>query len=237
MTPFLRAVLFDVYGTLLDVGESPPDAERRWKDLCLRTFGEPPDRSLAEVAVKSRDLVAEKQSVTRRAGISFPEVDWPAVFKNVFPAARALDPPALSDFLFHHAALTRSVHLMAGAAEMLCWCRDAGIVCGIVSNAQQYTLRELREALESRRLDLGLFDTKLTFWSFENGFSKPDPHVFRILVARLARLGIPPEEALVIGDREDNDIQPAQAHGFQTFLFVPPPKGFGWPADFFAVKK
>ncbi|MFA7233810.1 MAG: HAD family hydrolase [Terrimicrobiaceae bacterium] len=224
-----RAVLFDVYRTLLDVREPPPHADRRWEDLCRRTFGEPPGRSLGEVSAACRGIVAGDHARARQAGIPFPEVDWPSVFRRAFEPARRLDPPALSDFLFHHATLGRSVGPMLGATGILRRCREAGIACGIASNAQAYTLRELREALESGGLDPGLFDSRLVFWSFENGFSKPDPHVFRLLATRLAGLGIAPEEALVIGDREDNDIRPAQALGFQTFLFIPPPDGSGWP--------
>ena len=58
-----------------------------------------------------------------------------------------------------------------------------------------------------------MFDPELRFWSFENGFSKPDPHVFRILTARLEARGISPSETLMVGDRFDNDIEPARAHG------------------------
>lgn len=229
MKPLPRAVLFDVYRTLLDVREPPRHAERLWEDLCWRTFGVSPGISLDEVSAMCRVIVSSDHTRARRAGIPFPEVDWPAVFKKAFQPALTLDPEGLSDFLFHHAALLRSVCPMPGAAEMLRRCKQAGIVCGIVSNAQAYTLRELRTVLESTGTDPGFFNDKLVFWSFENGFSKPDPHVFRILAARLAGLGIAPEETLVIGDREDNDIRPAQALGFQTFLFVPPPNGSGWP--------
>jgi putative hydrolase of the HAD superfamily len=154
-------------------------------------------------------------------------VDWPSVFRRAFKPARSIEAQTLSDFIYHHAALVHSVGPMPGAKAILRRCREAGIVCGIASNAQAYTLRELREALAPE--GLGFFDSRLVFWSFENGFSKPDPHVFQILAARLAGLGIAPEETLVIGDREDNDLRPAQALGFQTFLFVPPPTESGWP--------
>lgn len=234
MKPLPRAVLFDVYRTLLEVREPPDHADRRWDDLCRRTFGEPPGSSLDEVSDACRTIVADDHARARSAGIAFPEVDWPCVFKRAFAPARQLDSATLSEFLYQHATLGRSVRLMPGAAGILRQCRDAGIACGIASNAQAYTLRELREALGSEGLDPSLFDSRLVFWSFENGFSKPDPHVFRLLAARLAGLGIAAEETLMIGDREDNDIRPAMAFGFQTFHFVPPPAGSGWPSVFSA---
>ena len=30
----IRAVIFDIYGTLLEVGPPPPDADARWQRLC-----------------------------------------------------------------------------------------------------------------------------------------------------------------------------------------------------------
>ena len=35
----LRAIIFDIYKTLLDVGPPPPDANERWKNLQTTTFG------------------------------------------------------------------------------------------------------------------------------------------------------------------------------------------------------
>lgn len=30
----IRAIIFDLYGTLLEVGPPPPDADARWQSLC-----------------------------------------------------------------------------------------------------------------------------------------------------------------------------------------------------------
>jgi len=97
---------------------------------------------------------------------------------------------------------------------------DDGVQFGIASDSQAYTLRELTVALQGNGLDLSMFDAALRFWSFDNGFSKPDPHVFRILSARLEARGIQPAEILMVGDRLDNDIEPARAHGWQTWQLV-----------------
>ena len=75
-------------------------------------------------------------------------------------------------------------------------------------------------ALQGTGLNLSLFDRDVRFWSFENGFSKPDPHVFPILTARLETRGITPAETLMVGDRLDNDIEPARARGWQTWQLV-----------------
>ena len=50
-----------------------------------------------------------------------------------------------------------------------------------------------------------------------HGFSKPDPHVFRLLSARLQARGIAAGDTLMVGDRLDNDIAPARAQGWRTW--------------------
>jgi FMN phosphatase YigB (HAD superfamily) len=91
---------------------------------------------------------------------------------------------------------------------------------GVASNCQPYTVREFEGALAATGLPFNLFRAALTFRSYEHGFSKPDPHVFRLLTARLAALGIAPGETLMVGDRVDNDILPARAQGFLTWHLV-----------------
>jgi putative hydrolase of the HAD superfamily len=86
-------------------------------------------------------------------------------------------------------------------------------------------LRELEKALATHALGMDLFESHLCFWSFEHGFSKPDPHVFQILTARFAALGISPREILMVGDRLDNDIEPAKAQGWRTWQFGPAADG------------
>lgn len=49
--------------------------------------------------------------------------------------------------------------------------------------------------------------------SAEAGVAKPDPAIFRIA---LARAGCEAAEAVMIGDRLDNDIAPAKAVGMRT---------------------
>jgi putative hydrolase of the HAD superfamily len=107
--------------------------------------------------------------------------------------------------------------MAAETATALRWLKDRPSLLGIASNAQAYTLRELSEALATHALGMDLFESHLCFWSFQHGFSKPDPHVFQILTARLAARGIGSAEILMVGDRFDNDIEPARNHGWPTW--------------------
>ena len=212
-----RAIICDVYKTILDVREAPADAENRWQTLCAGALGGAPAIHLKELETQCRAIVSEDHVKARRRGIGYPEVHWPSVMKRALPALEAMPCDELDAFIFEHAQLSRTLRIMPGAGEVLRECRQLGICLGIASNAQAYTLRELRSLLNESALDPEIFAPDLTFWSFEHGFSKPDPHVFEILRARLENRYIASSETLMIGDRKDNDIQPARSVGWKTW--------------------
>lgn len=58
------------------------------------------------------------------------------------------------------------------------------------------------------------FDTVVV--SYEVGVAKPDPRIYRIC---LSRLGVPPERALFVDDREDN-LEAAARLGIETLHFT-----------------
>ena len=215
----IRAVIFDVYGTLLDVGPPPSDADARWQRLCRDLLGAEPRLSRAQFSVASSQAIARHHQAAQARGIPWPEVHWPSIVAEVMPELVRLPPRDQEEFLFHQIQTGHATRMTAETAAALSWLKDRPSLLGIASNAQAYTLRELREALATHALGMDLFERHLCFWSFEHGFSKPDPHVFQILNARLAALGISPAATLIVGDRLDNDIEPAQAHGWRTWQF------------------
>ncbi len=217
----LRAVIFDVYGTLLEVGPPPANADARWESLWQDQFRSSTRLSLAEFAARCDQIIAREHVAARALGIPYPEVFWPDVATEMIPELAALSAAARDDFLFEQAQLCHTVRLSAGVADALRAAHDRGLLLGIASNAQAYTLRELDEALAGTGLSRAIFRPTLCFWSFEHGFSKPDPHVFRLLTARLRALGIKPNETLLVGDRLDHDIEPARAHGWHTWHLQP----------------
>ncbi|GAA5171830.1 HAD family hydrolase [Amycolatopsis dongchuanensis] len=70
-----------------------------------------------------------------------------------------------------------------------------GLKVGVLSNIAF----DIRPAFTARGLDQYVDQFVL---SFEEGVIKPDPEIFRIL---LGRLGVAPEEALMVGDSEEAD--------------------------------
>jgi len=215
----IRAIICDVYRTILDVREAPADAEQHWSILFQGVCGNVPELSLEQLTVRCREIVFEDHQEARTRGILYPEVNWPSVMSRALPELEALPREDVDAFLFNHAQLYRTLRIMPGCATVLRECVERGILLGISSNAQAYTLRELKLALSDAGLDSSIFQSDLTFWSFEHGFSKPDPHVFQILRARLQNRRLKHSETLVIGDREDNDILPARMAGWRTWHF------------------
>jgi len=91
-----------------------------------------------------------------------------------------------------------------GAIEKLMALRPARIA--IVANQPREMLAALRRDRVLRACDVILLDS----WC---GFSKPDLSIFRYA---LRRLSVDPTKALMIGDRLDNDIEPAERLGLNT---------------------
>ena len=213
----VRAVICDIYTTILEVGPPPSNADALWKDLFQELLGPPPAVGRTEFFIRTSRVIARQHAAARSRGIPWPEIQWPSVVREVIPGLAFVPPDKLDDFLLRQMQIGRTLRLADGAAECLRQLNDNGILLGIASNSQAYTLRELTTALQGTGLNLSMFDREVRFWSFENGFSKPDPHVFQILTARLEARGIRPAEILMVGDRFDNDIAPAKLHGWQTW--------------------
>jgi FMN phosphatase YigB (HAD superfamily) len=216
----IRAAIFDIYSTILEVGPPPTNADGLWQRLFEEMLGSPPPVSRTEFSLRTSRIVARLHADARARGIPWPEILWPLVVSEVIPGLARLSTPKLEDFLLRQMQIGRTLRLTDGAADCLRQLNDNGILLGIASNSQAYTLRELSAALQGAGINLSSFDRDVRFWSFENGFSKPDPHVFRILTARLEARGINPAETLMVGDRLDNDIEPARAQGWQTWHFA-----------------
>lgn len=85
---------------------------------------------------------------------------------------------------------------------------------GVIANQDSGTEERLRAFGIDRYFDVVIA-------SAEEGIAKPDPKIFRLA---LSRAGCLPEQAVMIGDRLDNDITPAKKLGFTTVRVM---RGFG----------
>lgn len=233
--PEIRAVLFDMYGTLLisgsgDVGSADPHGRHeafvaafKSVGLPLAGDGSPRDDDMSECLKRHIQACHARQ---RDAGVDFPEVDiveiWRGVVGELVNARLVPPPPAELDFrrlAVEYEVRANPVWPMPGLDECLDSLRGAGQILGIISNAQFFTPLAF-EAVAGKSLDDHEFDAALRYYSYEHGRGKPDLRLFEMAAAALAQRGVRPEQVLYLGNDMRNDVWPAAAVGFRTALFA-----------------
>ena len=214
----VRAVLFDIYGTLL-VSESGDVDITRFRKQAVRgalegvdLTGEP-----SRVVELFRATIKEHHA---RSAHPHPEVDIVAVWADALEkleregtirSAAKADPARIA-FAFELAS--NAVWPMPGLTEALDGIA-ARVPLGIVSNAQFFTPIVLRHFVSGWP-----FAADLTFYSYQSGRAKPDPWLFHRAAEALQRLGIMPSETIYVGNDMLNDVAAASVAGFRTVLFA-----------------
>lgn len=231
--PDIRSVLLDIYGTLLisgsgDVGTArdkgndyPVDSVFEAAELPLHF----PDAG-SRVSELLERFVAEDHARKRKSGVDYPEVDIRDIWRQVLEKLSddgIVDGPVEDETIdriaLSHELLVNPVWLMPGFPGITDSLKNAGLLLGIVSNAQFYTPPTLT-ALTGRSLeDLG-FRTDLCAWSWRLGRAKPSVEIFSGPLARLSAEGIAPEQVLYVGNDMLNDVTAAAAAGCRTALFA-----------------
>jgi putative hydrolase of the HAD superfamily len=229
----IRAVLFDVYGTLLvsgsgDIGvgqgvESTA-ALREALQAAEVAVGAGPGAVDPTVGVRAYEAaIFASHRHARARGLRWPEVDileiWGEVLGGLLPEHR-IGIPQLARVAAEYECRVNPVWPMPGMAESLRRLRDAGLLLGIVSNAQFYTPL-LFSALIGQDLGSLGFRRELCAWSYRLGEAKPSEAIFRPVLERLrSGFGVEPGQALYIGNDMLKDIRPAHDLGFRTALFA-----------------
>ncbi len=179
----LRAVAFDLYGTLMALDN--PLLHRE----VPRLFAVPPRQWLALV----------RHTLLRRP---FPD---PATMAAVI--ADTLGAPALAQrceqLLRDEVA---SARLLPGVVATLEFLARRGFKLGLISNLSAAHVAPLEAAGLG-----GLFDAAVL--SCREGVAKPEPEAFQRLCERL---GLPPEQVLMVGDSLANDVRAAVAFGMRA---------------------
>jgi putative hydrolase of the HAD superfamily len=226
-----RAILLDVYGTLVAsaAGAEPlPLAagsafqgsgasallERELSDagyeLNLPAFS-------AEVAARIARVRARLLIRTR-----YPEVNIERILSSILPT---ISPERLRRISVLLESSCNPCSAMPGAKDFIASIAAWGVALGLVSNAQFYTPLLLNALFGAPLGGLG-FHPGLCVFSYSLGKAKPAAEPFERAAWGLQRLGIPPREALVIGNSAENDIVPAKRLGFMTGLFAGDARSF-----------
>jgi FMN phosphatase YigB (HAD superfamily)/glycosyltransferase involved in cell wall biosynthesis len=201
-----RAVIFDIYGTLLIAppgGVRPdPFVDPVLRDI-LRSFDHDPPAS------PSSELHAAVLRHHAAAGVGYPEIDLRVLWREILDLSQGTDTTALVEAL---EAAWHPARPMPGAEQAIGTLARSGLSLGLLSNAQCNTLATLGGISD-------LFAPELTILSYQHGLAKPSPALFQILTDRLAGHGVSPGETLIVGNDPLHDILPAAAAGFQTALY------------------
>jgi putative hydrolase of the HAD superfamily len=231
----IRAVLFDVYGTLFcsaagDISHAAKDAASSpgavnagaALDALARQYG------LAGEEMRSffRQKVAGIHEL-RLAETPWPEVQVEEIWadflheRNSRPSCNgdARSSAASRELALRYELAVNPVYPMPGAAETIAALRGAGCVMGIISNAQFFTPLLFEAFFGALPEKLG-FDPSLLIWSFETGEAKPSPGLFETAARWLEARGIAAADCAFVGNDMLSDIYGSINAGFQGVLFA-----------------
>ncbi|MDF1567365.1 MAG: HAD family hydrolase [Spirochaetaceae bacterium] len=229
----IRAVLFDIYGTLLISGTGDIGVASTQRD----TFGMGAIFSASgfttaydEIGDTVPDLLEQwitaRHTELRSEGIDYPEVDiravWSHVLQDLWDRGLLVTDPSNREtemLALRHELAVNPVWAMPGFPDIVEEITSRGLLAGIVSNAQFYTPLIL-EALAGKALDEIGFHPDLKTWSYEISRAKPSVEIFTEPLERLTHEGISPEEVLYVGNDMLNDITAASRAGCRTALFA-----------------
>jgi FMN phosphatase YigB (HAD superfamily) len=244
--PDIRAVLWDVYGTLLRVSDGrftlfPEDKVRlqialdktihefnMWNHMYRRPG--PPWESMIGLYKST----IERQSMQAAARGDVKDVNlvetWGNIIMRLFEKEYQFDEDLygnLDEFsekvaYFFHSCL-QGVEARAGAVSAMTELANNELLQGFLSDGQSFTLvQTLRAlALQGQLPPLfQLFRPQTLILSHDLGVKKPSRSLFAHTVNQLRGLGIQAKEILHISCRLNTDLVPARAAGMKTALLA-----------------
>ena len=196
----LRAVLFDVDFTLCRPG--PELSAERYVRIAAR-HGVALDVARHDAAREQAVL-----SLKRHPELLHDDSIWHAFTQEIFVGMGG--PPDLADECATEIERgwedSANFELYEDVLPVLDDLRAHGLKLGLVSNG----IRDLSQFVVHHRLDVdAIVDSR------SHGRVKPHPTIFR---AALARLAVPPEEAAMVGDSREEDVEGARAVGMRAIL-------------------
>ena len=225
--PNIRAVAFDIYGTLLisgsgDIGthqkNDPAKAEAMRSSL--QSVGLNPDENSAALSNRFQAQIKAAWQRRRSQCIEHPEVEIRDVWQDFLHSLHQNIPPdAIEALALTYECKANPVWPMPGIHQALSKLRASGLPLGIVSNAQFYTPLMLEYFREKENL-AQCFDPTLCVWSYLEREAKPSVSLFAKLRNELAKRQIAPKQTLYLGNDLLNDILPAAQTGFRTALYA-----------------
>lgn len=244
--PGIRAVLWDIYGTLLRTPDDSftlfPEPEIRLQVALDKTIHEfnmwnhmyrkpgPPWQSMIH---QYRDYIDRATMVAPKHRGDFTEINlvaiWRSIVARLFDKEFVYDTDTLGDeaqlsekvAYFFHSSL-QALEGRANAGSLMTQLREAGIQQGALADGQQFTLLQVaRKTLTDDHPPLRtLLSPSLNTLSSQYGVRKPSKSLFDIAIERLDESGISPEDTLHVSSRLTDSLVPAKAAGMKTALLA-----------------
>jgi FMN phosphatase YigB (HAD superfamily) len=244
--PGVRAVLWNVYGTLLaipfgdllfehpqpfvmDMSLEKTIAEFKMWGSMSRKPGAP-----SEYMGYIYKTLLDEQRMAPSPGEKYPEVlaerVWEGVIKKLFQKEYTFDAGfygSLNEYArkvayFFHASL-QGTACYAGTDRALRAVHDAGLAQGLCADGQCFTPVQLQRGLDALGGGVRLDDVTpaaLRVVSCDVRGRKPSERLFRHALDQLETKDIGPGEVLHVGSRIDKDVAPAKKLGLRTALFA-----------------
>lgn len=244
--PGIRAVTFDVYGTLLRItgGQLSLDGPDRlsvqiafektveefniWNFL-FRKPG-PPWQQVYEQYKRLLDD-ARMTSPVRKGEL--PEVDaardlWRPLIAQWDRKEFAYDENSLGDrdslaekiAYFFHSRL-QGIEAAPHAASTVATLAGAGLRVALLSDGQVFTLVQLQRALAVQHpAAMDALDLSCSVLSCREGVRKPSPSLYERCLDRLREQGVEPSAVLHVGSRLKDDLGVARRLGMRTALYA-----------------
>ncbi len=202
-----RAVVFDIYGTLLIAPKTGVKVDHK-ADPILKVILE--SSGYCSPTSPSTALYQAVQRHHATSTAEYPEIDLCQLWREILRLDSTID---LSSLVEELESSWHPCEPIPGSRALMEHLAESGIALGLLSNAQSNTLSSLG-------LLAPYFHPDLTVLSYQHGIAKPSPALFQTLASRLADAGISPQKTLFVGNDPLQDILPAQAVGFKTALFI-----------------
>jgi hypothetical protein len=244
--PEVRAVLWNVYGTLLAISggellfEHPqPFVMSVALDKVIQEFkmwgsmSRKPGQPAEYLQQVYKQLLIEQRGVSA-GGERYPEVSaerlWEAVIKRLLQKDYQFDAGffgSLNEFsrkvaYFFHASL-QGTACYRGAADALRHVSAAGLHQGLLGDGQGFTTVQLQRGLKAQDPSAdpeAWLSEGLVVLSCEVRGRKPSERLFRQALETLRERGVEPSEVLHVGSRLQQDLVPARRLGMRTALFA-----------------
>lgn len=247
LLPGIKAVLWDVYGTLLRTPEGRftifPEQEVRLQVALEKTIHEfnmwasmyrkpgPPWQSMIN---QYQDYVERLAMVgTRRRG-DFTDVNlvhiWRAIVDRLFDKEYVYDEDIYGDVdalsekvaYFFHCSL-QATEARPEASRAISELAEAGVRQGLLADGQPFTMVQLARALSRQGAIPPIFrvlPSDHNLLSYQMGIRKPSVSLYQQAVAQFEAQGIEPSEILHVSCRLKTDLAPAKAVGMKTALLA-----------------